>query len=46
MIESVDDGVGRIRTLLEAQGIDKNTLIFFTSDNDVLGIPELGPIPT
>ena len=46
MIESVDEGVGRIRRLLEAQGMDKNTLIVFTSDNGGLGIPELGPIPT
>lgn len=46
MIESVDEGVGRIRALLEAQGMDKNTMIVFTSDNGGLGIPELGPIPT
>ena len=46
MIESVDDGVGRIRALLEAQGMAENTIIVFTSDNGGLGIPELGPIPT
>jgi len=46
MIESMDDGVGRIRRLLEAQGLDKNTLIVFTSDNGGVGLPELGPIPT
>lgn len=46
MIESMDDGVGRLQQLLETMGIDKNTLIVFTSDNGGLGIPELGPIPT
>lgn len=46
MIESVDEGAGQIRQLLEAQGLDKNTLIVFTSDNGGLGISELGPIPT
>ncbi|MEZ4905364.1 MAG: sulfatase [Spirosomataceae bacterium] len=46
MIESMDDGVGRIQQQLAALGIDKNTLIVFTSDNGGVGIPELGPIPT
>ncbi|NBB21622.1 sulfatase-like hydrolase/transferase [Runella sp. CRIBMP] len=46
MIESMDDGVGEIMKVLEAQGLAENTLIIFTSDNGGVGIPELGPIPT
>ena len=33
MIAAMDDGVGRIREKLRERGIDKNTLIFFISDN-------------
>ncbi|MFZ4765261.1 MAG: sulfatase [Roseimicrobium sp.] len=33
MMESVDEGVGRIRETLAQLGIDKNTLFIFTSDN-------------
>ncbi len=33
MIESVDEGVGKIRQTLEELGLTKNTLIIFTSDN-------------
>jgi len=33
MLESVDDGVGRILRTLEALGLDDNTLVVFTSDN-------------
>lgn len=33
MISAVDDGVGRIRGRLRELGIDRNTLIFFVSDN-------------
>jgi arylsulfatase A-like enzyme len=33
MISAVDDGVGRIRQYLQERGIEKNTLIFFLSDN-------------
>jgi len=33
MMESVDDGVGQIRRTLEELGIDKNTIVIFTSDN-------------
>lgn len=33
MISAVDDGVGKIRSRLEELGIDRNTLIFFVSDN-------------
>ncbi|GAA0879114.1 sulfatase [Algoriphagus jejuensis] len=45
MIESVDDGIGLILEKLKFQGLDKNTLIVFTSDNGGVGLPELGPIP-
>ncbi|MCY4171817.1 MAG: sulfatase [Bacteroidetes bacterium] len=33
MIASVDESVGRIMRTLEASGIDKNTIVVFTSDN-------------
>jgi len=33
MVEAVDDAVGRIMSTLEKHGIEKNTLIIFTSDN-------------
>lgn len=33
MMESVDEGVGKIRQTLEELGLTKNTLIIFTSDN-------------
>lgn len=46
MIESMDDGVGRVLAQLKAQNLLENTLIVFTSDNGSVGLPELGPIPT
>ncbi len=33
MMSAIDDGVGRLRQSLEEYGIDKNTLIFYISDN-------------
>ena len=33
MIAAMDDGIGRLREKLRAVGIEKNTLIFFISDN-------------
>jgi len=33
MVKSVDDAVGKILNKLKEKGVDKNTLIFFTSDN-------------
>ena len=33
MLESIDDGVGRILAKLEELKLDKNTLVIFTSDN-------------
>lgn len=46
LLESLDDGVGRITRQLKDLGLDENTLIVFTSDNGGVGLPELGPIPT
>jgi arylsulfatase A len=46
MLESLDDGVGRVVAQLDALGLTDDTIIIFTSDNGGLGIPELGPIPT
>jgi len=46
MVESIDDGVGRIMKTLEENGLLENTLVIFTSDNGGLGIDELGPTPT
>jgi len=46
MVESLDDGVGRIMETLKEQGLLENTLVVFTSDNGGLGLDELGPIPT
>ena len=42
MIESVDDGVGRILRKLESLGLAENTLVIFTSDNGGLATAE-GP---
>lgn len=50
MLAAVDDGVGEIIDLLKSQGIDRNTVIFFQSDNgathevraDHLGRPNQG----
>ncbi|MBX3484679.1 sulfatase [Phenylobacterium sp.] len=33
MVSAVDDGVGAVRAKLKAEGIDRNTLIVFLSDN-------------
>jgi len=46
MVESMDDGVGRIIEILRNEGLLENTLIIFTSDNGGLGLDELGPTPT
>jgi arylsulfatase A-like enzyme len=46
MIESMDEGVGKIVAQLRTQNLLANTLIIFTSDNGGVGLPELGPTPT
>lgn len=46
MIESIDDGVGRIMKTLSEKGLLENTIVVFTSDNGAVGLPELGPKPT
>lgn len=46
MLESMDDGVGRIMEKLKALGLDEKTIVVFTSDNGGVGLPELGPVPT
>lgn len=46
MLESLDDGVGRIMDKLQEYGLDDHTIVVFTSDNGGVGLPELGPIPT
>ncbi len=46
MIESMDEGVGKIVAQLRKQNLLENTLIVFTSDNGGVGLPELGPTPT
>jgi len=46
MLESMDDGVGRILETLREFQLTDNTLVIFTSDNGGVGLPELGPIPT
>ena len=46
MIESLDEGVGRITETLKKLGLEENTIVIFTSDNGGVGLPELGPTPT
>lgn len=46
MIESLDEGVGKVIETLKNIGLTGNTIIIFTSDNGGLGLDELGPTPT
>jgi arylsulfatase A-like enzyme len=43
MVQSVDEGAGRIMRALEEKGIADNTVIFFTSDNGGLSTAEGSP---
>ena len=45
MIESMDDGIGRIMNLLHETGLENNTIVIFTSDNgpDNLEIDGISP---
>jgi len=45
MIESMDDGLGKIIEHLKLKNLLENTIIVFTSDNGFVGLPELGPTP-
>ena len=45
MVESVDDAVGRICSVLDELNLAENTIIFFTSDNGgVMGITNNAPL--
>ena len=46
LLESLDEGVGRVIEKLKKEGLLENTIIVFTSDNGGVGLDELGPIPT
>jgi arylsulfatase A len=46
MLESLDEGVGRIMDRVKALGLEENTIVIFTSDNGGVGLNELGPTPT
>ncbi len=41
LIETLDDSVGRVLSLLDRLGLGNDTLILFTSDNGGLHVPEL-----
>ena len=44
MVTTVDRGVGKIRKALKDNGLDKNTIVVFTSDNGApgyIGLPDL-----
>ena len=46
MIESMDEGIGRILAELDAQGMLENTLVIFKSDNGGVGLDQFAYRPT
>jgi arylsulfatase A len=46
VIESMDDGVGKVIKQLKDLNLLENTIVVFTSDNGGVGLAELGPTPT
>ncbi|MAT14619.1 MAG: sulfatase [Planctomyces sp.] len=44
MVKSLDDNVGRILAKLEETGLDKNTIVIFTSDNGGFTLPHRGQL--
>jgi arylsulfatase A-like enzyme len=46
MMESLDDSVGAILAALKEAGVEKKTVVIFTSDNGGLSVAENGPRPT
>ncbi|MGL4630867.1 MAG: sulfatase [Leadbetterella sp.] len=45
VIESLDEGVGKVMEQLKQSGELDNTIFVFTSDNGFVGLPELGYTP-
>ena len=43
MVQSMDDGVGRVLDALNKRGLDQNTLVVFTSDNGGERFSHMGP---
>jgi arylsulfatase A len=46
MVESMDEGIGRILAALEAKGMLENTLVIFKSDNGGVGMEQMAYRPT
>jgi arylsulfatase A len=46
MIESMDEGIGKLLDEVRRLGFENNTLIVFMSDNGGVGMDQLGPTPT
>jgi arylsulfatase A-like enzyme len=46
MMESLDDSVGRIMEALREAGIERKTILIFSSDNGGLSVREQGAAPT
>jgi arylsulfatase A len=46
MVESMDEGIGKLMDEVKKLGLEDNTLIIFMSDNGGVGMDQLGPTPT